>query len=104
LDAFVLTPLPHHGGFAPPLVIGPKSELQLEVEATFSGARLEVDGQVAEQRARCSLTITLRESVATMVSFAGQETLLPGLRRRRIILDSPRVAADAEQRATGCPD
>jgi NAD+ kinase len=103
LDAFVLTPLPHHGGFAPPVVIGPHSELRLEVEAAFAGARLEVDGQVADQRVSCSLTITLREAVATMVSFAGQETLVPGLRRRRIILDSPRVAAASEPGAA-CPE
>ena len=38
-----------------------------------------------------------------MVSFSDQETLLTGLRRRGIIIDSPRVAADAE-RAGGCPE
>jgi hypothetical protein len=49
------------------------------------------------------LTIRWREEVATMVSFPDQETLLSGLRRRRIILDSPRVAADAAREGT-CPE
>ena len=95
LDAFVLTPLPRHGGFSPPLVIGPRSQLQLDVAAGFGGARLEVDGQVVGEHPR-GLTISLREGVATMVSFDDQETLLAGLRRRRIILDSPRVSGDSE--------
>jgi NAD+ kinase len=102
LDAFVLTPLPNHGGFSPPLVLGPDSELRLEVEAGYAGARLEIDGQVAEERVR-SLTIGLREDVATMVSFEGDETVLAGLRRRRIILDSPRMMADAGGGPAGCP-
>jgi hypothetical protein len=38
-----------------------------------------------------------------MVSFPDQETLPAGLRRRRIILDSPRLAADVEREAT-CPE
>lgn len=101
LEGFVFTPLPKHGGFAPPLVISPRSVLQLDVAAGFGGARLEVDGQVADDRAR-SLTIAFREEAATMVSFPDQETLLAGLRRRRIITDSPRVAAD-QDRADGCP-
>ena len=103
LDGFVFTPLPKHGGFCPPLVIGPHSQLLLDVAPGFGGARLEVDGQVAGERVR-SLTISLREDVATMVSFLDQETLLVGLRRRRIILDSPRVAGDAAGGSgSGCP-
>lgn len=95
LEGFVLTPLPRHGGFSPPLVIGPRSRLHLDVAPGFGGARLEVDGQVDDERPR-GLSISLREDVAMMVSFDDQETLLAGLRRRRIILDSPRVTADAE--------
>ena len=76
--------------------------LQLDVAAGFGGARLEVDGQVAAERVH-SLTVGLREGVATMVSFPDQETLLAGLRRRGIIVDSPRVAADRERGGDGCP-
>jgi NAD+ kinase len=75
--------------------------LQLDVAAGFGGARLEVDGQVNADEVG-SLTIRLRQAVATMVSFPDQESLLGGLRRRRIILDSPRMAADAA-RDHGCP-
>jgi NAD+ kinase len=102
LEGFVFTPLPKHGGFAPPLVIPAHSVLELEVGAGFGGARLEVDGQVVGDRAH-SLAIRWREGVATMVSFPDQETLLAGLRRRRIIGDSPRVAADVEGEA-GCSE
>lgn len=102
LDGFVFTSLPKHGGFVPPLVIAPQSVLQLEVAAGFGGARLEVDGQVADSRVR-SLTIGLRPGVATMVSFPDQESLFAGLRRRRIIVDSPRVAADDEP-SDACPE
>lgn len=102
LDAFVLTPLPKHGGFCPPVVLGPSSELGLEIEAGYAGARLEIDGQVVEERIR-SMTIGLRHDVATMVSFAGDEPLLEGLRRRRIILDSPRMMAEGGDRPDGCP-
>jgi NAD+ kinase len=77
--------------------------LQLDVAAGFGGARLEVDGQVATELMR-SLTIGLRQGVATMVSFLDQETLLAGLRRRGIIVDSPRVAADNESGSAGCSD
>lgn len=101
LDGFVFTPLPMHGGFAPPLVIAPSSVLRLDVAAGFGGARLEVDGQVAADRVR-SLAVRFREGMATMVSFPDQETLLAGLRRRRIIVDSPRVSAD-DDRGEPCP-
>jgi NAD+ kinase len=101
LDGFVFTSLPKHGGFAPPLVIAPQSVLELDVAAGFGGARLEVDGQVADSRVHL-LTIRLKHGTATMVSFADQETLLAGLRRRRIVVDSPRVATDAEP-SDACP-
>jgi NAD+ kinase len=101
LAGFVFTPLPKHGGFVPPLVIAPQSVLQLDVAAGFGGARLEIDGQVADARAS-SLTIRFRDGAATMVSFPDQETLLAGLRRRRIIVDSPRVAAEDDP-VEGCP-
>lgn len=103
IDAFVLTPLPKHGGFCPPLVVGPRSELALEVTAGFGGARLEIDGQLADSGVR-SLTLTMREEVATMVSFPDQETLVAGLRRRRIILDSPRMAVDRARGGEDCPE
>jgi NAD+ kinase len=102
LNGFVFTPLAKHGGFCPPLVIAPRSALQLEVGEGFSGVRIEIDGQVVDESA-LSLTISLRDAAATMVAFDDQETLVAGLRRRRIIIDSPRVSADSGHGADACP-
>jgi NAD+ kinase len=95
-EAYMFTPLPTHGGFCPPLVVGAGSRLQLDISAGHGGARIEVDGQVADTRVG-PLTISLRPNVATLVSFADQEPLLTGLRRRRIIMDSPRILAEDDR-------
>ena len=98
VDGFVFTPLPKHGGFAPPLVIDSGSELVLDATDSFAGARLEIDGQVAGECAG-AYAITLRPAVATQVTFDDQESLLTGLRRRRILFDSPRFLAEADRTA-----
>jgi NAD+ kinase len=104
LDGFVLTPLPKHGGFCPPLVAGPESVLELELGSSFGSTRVEIDGQVAEERVS-SLTIVLRPDVAVMVSYSDQEPLLSGLRRRGIITDSPRLIVDhAREDDERCPE
>jgi NAD+ kinase len=92
-DAYVMTPLPAHGGSRQPLVIGTSSRLDLEIAAGVGGSRLEVDGQVVASQPR-ALTIGWRSAVVTLVGFADQEPLLTALRRRHIITDSPRVIAD----------
>lgn len=102
LEGFVFTPLAKHGGFCPPLVMAPRSELQLEIGGGFSGTRIEIDGQAVDESA-LSLTISLRAGVATMVAFEDQETFVGGLRRRRIIIDSPRASADADEGSDACP-
>jgi NAD+ kinase len=93
IDAYLLTPLPTHGGSRQPLVVGPGSELRLEISTSIGGARLEVDGQIGATEPR-ELVIRLQRNVATIVTFAEQEPLLASLRRRRIIVDSPRILAD----------
>jgi NAD+ kinase len=98
VEAFVLTPLPAHGGSRGPLVIGARSELSLEVTAGMGGARLEVDGQIAATDPGV-LTIRLRPEVATLVAFPDQEPLFTSLRRRGIIADGPRIVADATRAA-----
>jgi NAD+ kinase len=95
-DAFVLTPLTIHGGFSPPLVISAQSRLALEIYGGHGGARIELDGQVTDVRAG-AMEISLRGDVATLVAFSDQEPLLTGLRRRRIVMDSPRIIADEER-------
>lgn len=93
MEAFALTPLAKHGGFVPPMVIGGGSELKIDVSVGYGGARLEIDGQEIDQQVG-SLTLKLRRDVVTMVSFADQEPVVAGLRRRRIILDSPRLVVE----------
>ena len=92
-EAFLLTPLSAHGGFCPPLVLSAKSHLELEIGVGHGGARVELDGQVTDLRAG-SFRIGLRTGVATVVTFSDQESILAGLRRRQIIIDSPRILAD----------
>lgn len=94
--AFLLTMLPTHGGFIPPLVLAGDAELQLEVKAGFGGWRLELDGQIVDAPGE-SLSVRMRPDAATLVAFEDQEPLLAGLRRRRIIVDSPRMIADQER-------
>jgi NAD+ kinase len=91
--AFVLTPLSVHGGSCPPFVIAAGSQLVLDTTAGYGGARLEVDGQMADTHTG-RMTIGLRTGVATVVAFADQEPLIAGLRRRQIITDSPRILAE----------
>jgi NAD+ kinase len=93
LHAFVLTTLPSHGGFHPPLILHGDSELRLRTVAGYGGSRLELDGQI-EEVAGDSFSITMRPDAATLVGFDDQEPLLGMLRRRRIIVDSPRTEAD----------
>jgi NAD+ kinase len=92
-DAFVVTPLTAHGGSCPPLVVGSSTEVRLIAATRYGGARLEVDGQVAETQIE-PLTITSRAAAATMVGVDDQEPLLTRLRERRVIIDSPRILAE----------
>jgi NAD+ kinase len=99
-DGMVVTPLAPHGGCCPPLVTGPGAELTLVIEAGYAGSRIEVDGRVQNREAdRAVLRWT--PDRATLVGLGGEEPLLVGLRRRRIILDSPRILARDERLARG---
>jgi len=91
-DSIVLTPLAPHGGTCPPLVVGCESELRVTIEPGWYGARAELDGHVHDLPGS-TLSMTWRAGHATLVTLAGAETLLTGLRRRRILMDSPRVLA-----------
>jgi NAD+ kinase len=93
VDAFLLTPLPLHGGFVPPLVVSAQSELEVDIAAGHSATRFEVDGQLTNLRVSL-LRVTLRPRVAKMVSFGDEESFLTGLRRRGIVADSPRILVD----------
>ena len=88
--SMVLTPLARHGGVSPPLVVGPESRIGLLIESGYGGSRFEVDGQRLAAEA-VEVAVSLREDYATMITLAGQETMLGGLRRRGLVVDSPRI-------------
>jgi NAD+ kinase len=100
-DAYVLTPLPTHGGSRQSLVIGAQSSLSLEISSGIGGCRLEIDGQIIASDPRM-ITVGLRPAVATLVAFPEQQHLFTGLRRRGLIVDSPRIVADAARDGAAC--
>jgi NAD+ kinase len=91
-NAMVLTPLARHGGVSPPLVVGPESRIGLLVESGYGGSRVEVDGQELAVEA-LEVTVSLRRGYATMIRLADQEPILAALRRRGLVVDSPRILA-----------
>jgi NAD+ kinase len=91
-EAIVVTPVAAHGGSTPPLVVGATSTVTIEIEGGFGGARIEFDGQIKELEPRV-LTTSWCADYATLVRFDGAESAFAGLRRRRILMDSPRVLA-----------
>ena len=96
----VFTPLAPHGGCCPPLVAASHSVLTVELDPGFGGARIELDGQIRERidpLATRTLRMTLRPDHATLVTLGEDEALLAGLRRRRVLIDSPRVLARDER-------
>jgi NAD+ kinase len=101
----VLTPLAPHGGVCPPVVTAPRHRVEVKVDPGHGGARVELDGQVnavVERMQTAAFSLRFENEFATLVSFGEEEPLLAGLRRRRILLDSPRGLA-REQRKPAAP-
>jgi NAD+ kinase len=97
--AFVCTPLAMHGGSAPPLVVPGDAVVTIDVHPGFAGFDVEIDGREREgvqQRFR----LALHPDKLTLVTFEGAGRGLAGLRKRRLISDSPRVLA-RDDRARG---
>jgi NAD+ kinase len=92
IPAFVCTPLAMHGGSAPPLVVPADATLTVDVQPGFAGFEVEIDGRRSTPRAD-SFRLTLEPGKATLVSFGPAGPGLAGLRRRRLITDSPRILA-----------
>jgi NAD+ kinase len=90
VQGFVVTTLDRHGGVAPPLVVGPDSGLSLSVHPGYGGSRFELDGQEVAMETH-KVTARLHQDYATLVALAEQEPLLTGLRRRGLVVDSPRI-------------
>jgi NAD+ kinase len=89
-EGMAVTPLAPHGGSCPPLVAATGSHLTVTVEPGHGGVRHEIDGRPNAIDGRV-LTIGWRSGYATLVSLAGEEPRLTGLRRRGLVLDSPRT-------------
>jgi NAD+ kinase len=100
-DGIVLTPLAPHGGCCPPLVVSSASTVDIVVQPGWGGARLEFDGQISGAPPG-ELRAAREEAYATLVGLGDAEPLLAGLRRRQILIDSPRVLArDVRERPAG---
>ena len=100
-EGLVVTPLAPHGGACPPLVTGGDSELTLAVEPGFGGVRYEVDGRREPVEDGDALTVRRRPAYAALVAFADDEPRLTGLRRRGLVLDSPRVLVRGHRHERG---
>ena len=97
-EGMAVTPLAAHGGSCPPLVAGIGSRVTLTVEPGHGGVRHEIDGRPTPIEGRL-LTIRWRAHYATLVRLAEEEPRLTGLRRRGLVLDSPRVLVRAARAA-----
>ncbi|MEA2288760.1 MAG: kinase [Solirubrobacteraceae bacterium] len=99
-DGYVLTPLAPHGGCCPPLVVGRAARATIVIEPGHAGSRIEVDGQVSDLEPR-RLTAAVVDDYATLVGLGDTEPMITGLRRRKVIIDSPRMLARDEREALG---
>jgi NAD+ kinase len=96
------TPLAPHGGCCPPVVTPAGQELAVTLEPGYGGARVEIDGRprgVVEPPEPARFTITLEPDAATLVVLDDAESVWAALRRRRIVIDSPRVLARDDREA-----
>ena len=96
----VITPLAPHGGCCPPLVTTPAQVVGVMLEPGYGGARLELGGRrrgALEPPAPARFELAVRRDVATVVELADGEPALTGLRRRHIVIDSPRILARDER-------
>src|SRR5215210_769004 len=102
--SLVLTPLSPHGGVCPPLVASDANEVTVTLDPGNGGARIEVDGQISAVLDRLepvTFKLRLEPGFATLVSLGEDETTIAGLRRRRILIDSPRmVVRDQREQST----
>ena len=90
--AFVCTPLAMHGGNAPPLVVPADATMTVDVKPGYAGFEVEIDGRRSTPRGQ-SFRLTLEPGRTTLVGFGPPGRALAGLRRRRLITDSPRILA-----------
>ena len=95
-DAFLVTPLVIHGGWAPPLVVRAGVDVTLQAHPGYGGFDVEVDGRPQDVDG-LRFVLRLVEGRATLVSLGDPGLGLTALRRRGLITDSPRVLARDER-------
>jgi NAD+ kinase len=95
---FVCTPIAMHGGSAPPVVVPAEATVMIDVHPGFAGFDVEIDGRRRPLDAG-RFRLTLHESKVTLVTFDTRGPSLTGLRRRRLVTDSPRIYARDERAA-----
>jgi NAD+ kinase len=100
--AVVCTPVSMHGGNAPPLVVPATTTVRIEVQPSFAGFDIEIDGHVYPIEER-DFRVSLHEEKVTLVSFGELGMGITSLRQRRLITDSPRVLA-RDDRLARTPD
>jgi NAD+ kinase len=92
MPAIVCTPLAMHGGNAPPLVVPAGSTVRVQVEPSFAGFDIEIDGHL--RAIEClDYRLSLHHEKVTLVSFGEAGRGMASLRARQLITDSPRVLA-----------
>jgi NAD+ kinase len=96
--AFVCTPLAMHGGSAPPLVVPADAAVTVDVTPGYAGYVVEVDGRRSTP-ATHGFRLTLEPDAATLVGLGPVGHGLAGLRRRRLVTDSPRILARDDRAA-----
>jgi NAD+ kinase len=102
MTGLVLTPLAAHGGVCPPLVCAPDTPVMVTLNPGHGGARIEVDGQIRaelDHSEPVAFALGHEPEFAVLVSLGGHESVVSGLRRRGLIVDSPRVTARDEREA-----
>jgi NAD+ kinase len=76
--------------------------VRVRFDSGNGGARVELDGQVHSElktRRPVELVVRLEREFASLISLGEEESLVAGLRRRRILMDSPRVLARDDREA-----
>jgi NAD+ kinase len=98
MPALVCTPVAMHGGNAPPLVVPASTDVRIEVRPSFAGFDVELDGQRYPLEAM-DYRLSVHDEKVTLISFGDLGLGLTGLRKRRLITDSPRVLARDDRAA-----
>jgi len=89
-QAFVCSPLAMHGGSAAPVVVPADAELTIDVQPSYAGFDVEIDGHGSALAAH-TYRLTLHRDKARLVSLTATDQRLRRLRERGLIADSPRV-------------